>query len=115
MRLELTKHFPFSASYASGGKIYGHNYLLSVTLEIADERSESAIENRIDEELISKMHSKDLGLDVAFLKGVAITDAHLLTAFWPLIEKVVAPSTLVSLELRRDKRTSTRLAPEGRP
>lgn len=105
----LTKYFNFSASFSRGAKVYGHNYLLGVTTAALDELSETGLESRIHQALIQKLESRDLGMHVDFLKGVEISDANLLKAFWPVIESAIRPVGLKRLTLQRDERTQTEL------
>ena len=109
MRYSFTKHFPFSASHESSGKIIGHNYVLGVTVAGAPGRTEEeALERGVRETLIGRLESRDLGLHVDFLKGKDITDENLLRAFADLLSNHLK-QTLVCLTLERDRRTVTTL------
>lgn len=112
MRSQLTKYFPFSASFALAGKVYGHNYVLGITLPALSLPEEAAFEARVRQALIGKLESRDLGLHVDFLKGVEPTDANLLEVFNRILKQALAPLTVNELSLERDKRTITRLRPE---
>ena len=107
MKTLLTKSFSFSASFARGAKIHGHNYVLEVMTDALSASAEAALESNIEAVLIRKIDSRDLGTDVDFLKGVEITDTNLLRAFWPILSEAVAPVALHSLTLHRDRRTRT--------
>jgi len=69
-------------------------------------------EKKIEESLIKKLDSRDLGLHVDFLKGAALNDANLLRIFWGIIKKEIRPAALYSLSLERDGRTKTVMASE---
>ena len=113
MRFRFTKHFPFSASYESSGKIYGHNYILGVTVSAALDRSaEEAFERDVRDVLVSRLESRDLGLHVDFLKGIAITDENLLRVFASILKNRL-PWPLESLTLERDRRTIATLTAEA--
>lgn len=105
MRFTLTKIFHFSASYADGGKVYGHNYTLAVTSDAMSLSEEHRVVENLEERLIKKIGSRDLGLHVDFLKGVALSDQSLLKAFWPIVRECLEPHKLLSLSLERDNRT----------
>ena len=105
MRHTFTKIFCFSASVESHGRVTGHNYKLSVTVDDLEESAEGRFEDAIQKSLIEKVHSRDLGTDVDFLKGQALSDKTLLEAFGGIIQKTVAPLRLRSLTLERDERT----------
>ncbi len=110
-RTKLTKRFPFSASYASNGKVYGHNYVLEATFDYVDPAAEARIEKQIKDSLISKMESKDLGLHVDFLKGVTIREDLLLETFFRIAAAAIAPARILSLSLERDAKTKFTLHP----
>ncbi|MBI4432027.1 MAG: hypothetical protein HY592_00895 [Candidatus Omnitrophica bacterium] len=105
----LTKSFSFSASFARDGKIYGHNYTLEITIDHLSFPDETAMTERVEESLIKKLQSRDLGLHVDFLKGIEIDEKNLLARFWPIVEKAVSPARLYSATLRRDSRTQVTL------
>jgi 6-pyruvoyl-tetrahydropterin synthase len=104
MQVHLTKRFFFSASYSRAARVHAHNYTLGVTVTLPDEDyDESFLEARVRETLVDKVHSRDLGLHVDFLKGCSITELSLVTVFWGIVKKAVAPAELVSLTLEKDK------------
>ena len=105
MKALLTKFFRFSASHAAGEKIYGHNYVLGVTVDALTPAAERSFETAVESALIQRLESRDLGLHVDFLKGIEITDAGLLHAFWKVLEEKIKPARLRSLSLERDSRT----------
>jgi hypothetical protein len=111
MRFEWTKQFGFSSSYADNNRVIGHNYILNLTTEAVDEASELRIESIVQKTLIDKMHSRDLSLDVDFLKGVTISDAALLNIFWKILEKELLPIRILGMSLQRDRRTITKAIP----
>ena len=105
MRHTFTKIFCFSASVESHGRVTGHNYKLGVTVDDLEESVESRFEAALQKSLIDKIHSRDLGADVDFLKGKDLNDKTLLEAFGGVIQKIIAPLSLRSLTLERDERT----------
>jgi 6-pyruvoyl-tetrahydropterin synthase len=107
MEALLTKLFHFSASHALGDKIYGHNYVLGVTVKALSLADEKKFQDGVQSSLIQSLESSDLGLDVDFLKGQEISDENLLRIFWKILEKALSPITLISLSLERDSRTKT--------
>ena len=111
MDVQLTKYFSFSASRESGGRVFGHNFILGVTVDAAGEDAERRLVHSVETGLIRTLESRDLGLDVELLKGGPTSDAELLSAFRPVLEKAAAPQKLRRLTLERDKRTITTLIP----
>ncbi len=109
MDAELTKSFPFSASYARGTRSIGVNFILSVTVAELDEAAENDLEDLVQRDLISKIHTRDLSGDVDFLKGVEITDGSLLRAFWTKLARPLERYGPRRLALQRDSRTVTTL------
>ena len=107
MQPELTKSFPFSASYESEGRAVGRNFTLWVTVDALEEGAEREFEAVIERELVSKLHTRDLSQHVDFLKGVPIRDTELLRVFWGRLSKPLAPYHLKRLALQRDARTMT--------
>lgn len=105
MSLRLTKFFNFSASYETKGRIIGHNYQLAITMEYLNEEDEVRVTQKIQHELIDKIHSRDFGTHVDFLKNKEITDAVLLEVFLKIIEKAVLPVKVLELSLKRDDRS----------
>ena len=106
----VTKIFEFSASHAHADRVVGHNYTLRATFYAPDERTEAGLGEKIEVSLIQKLHSRDLGEHVDFLKGVPLNDPALLKAFWAVLEPAVLPAVLRSLSLERDRRTRWTLA-----
>jgi hypothetical protein len=105
MKAKLSKAFEFSASYSCGKRVMAHNYRLEATWEDVSEQSEPDLDRKIQNALIQKIHSRDLGQDVDFLRGVVLTDVSLLEAFWPVISEAAKPAKLTTLSLERDART----------
>ncbi len=103
--LSLTKSFEFSASYCLGNRVVAHNYRLEATFQNLLEPSAAELELKIQNTLIQKIHSRDLGQDVDFLRGVSLSEISLLKAFWPLIAKTVKPAVLTALSLESDSHT----------
>ena len=101
----LTKYFPFSASFSRGTKIHGHNYLLGVTVPYLGRSEEKTLEEKIHSAVITKVHSKDLGLHTDFFKDSPITEENMLKVFWKIIEREIAPVRLKELSLERDQKT----------
>ena len=101
----LTKLFYFSASFSRGRRVYGHNYTLSVTVRFSEKLDETLMEKKIQKGLIHKIHSRDLGLDVPFLKKIPLTDYYLLKAFFKIISREIHPVRLHGLCLERDSKT----------
>ncbi len=105
MKLTLTKAYEFSASYSSGKRVIAHNYRLIAIFENVAEFSETGLDSNVHSSLIQKIHSRDLGQDVDFLRDVVLSDVSLLKAFWPLVAEAIKPANLVSLSLERDRLT----------
>lgn len=101
----LTKSYDFSASYSSGDRVIAHNYRLTADFKNIPEALERDLDAKIQNVLIRKVHSRDLGQDVDFLRGISLSDTALLKAFWPLIATSAVPGKLLSLSLERDART----------
>ena len=100
-----TKLFYFSASFSKNTEVHGHNYTLAVTLRFSGKLDEVLVEEAIEKALIQKIHSRDLGRDVDFLKNVKITDLNLLKVFSEIISREIRPIRIERLSLRRDPRT----------
>ena len=77
-------------------------------IELAPEEEERFVRT-VESALIQKLESRDLSLDVDFLKGVSISDLNLLKVFWVRITERLAPIRLHAMTLARDKRTRTTL------
>ena len=107
MDAELTKSFAFSASYRSGARSVGANYILSVSLPALDGAAEKEFEGAVQDSLISKLHARDLSENVDFLRGAEMTDAGLLRAFWAVLAGPLAHHRVRRLALQRDARTVT--------
>ncbi len=105
LTVTLAKFFHFSASFSKKGKVYGHNYVLGVTVNGVDNGTETMLINKIESGLIDKINSRDLELHVDFLKGVELTDENILRVFWKIIAALIAPVSLKKLSLERDSRT----------
>lgn len=111
MKVSVTKVFHFSASHASGTRILGKNYVLEITLTAVSPSEESAFEKKVREHLIAQLESRDLGLDVDFLRGIEITDGNLLEIFWRRVKEAAPGIELQSMTLQRDAMTKTALIP----
>lgn len=105
MKSTLTKSFEFSASYSDGSKVFGHNYVLRATFVASDFSEEAGLAEKIDSALIQKIHSRDFGLHVDFLKNTPPNDPARLKVFWEKITQAVQPLRLHSLCLERDRKT----------
>ena len=105
MTATFTKIFEFSASHSAGARVIGRNYALEATFAAPDVETERGLEERIDRALIQKLHSRDLGQHVDFLKGRPLDDLSLLQSFWPVVAQAARPAELQVLALRRDRRT----------
>ena len=110
MKTTVTKSFEFSASYSDAGKVFGHNYVLRATFHSQDATVEHGLSEKIENSLIQKMHSRDLGQDVEFLKNTPPNDLSRLRVFWGVIAEATRPAQLVSLCLERDRRTQWTIA-----
>jgi hypothetical protein len=110
LKATFTKFFEFSSSYAKDGKVWGRNFRLGLTAHPMDEKTEAAFVRAVEEALIKKIHSRDLGLHVDFLKGTDITDLNLLRAFRMVLKEAIVPVMLKSLTLERDANTVTVLS-----
>ena len=110
MIVTLTKTFQFSASHGHNGKVLGHNYTLKATFRAPDAKVEEGLAEKVERSLIQKVHSRDLGEHVDFLKNVALSDPVLLRAFWDVLEPATRPAALRSLTLERDRRTQWTLS-----
>ena len=86
---------------------------MGVTTDSLDDYSEIQFDKKINEALISKLHSRDLSLHVDFLKGAHITDDNLLKIFWGMIKKEIHPMPLHSLSLERDSRSKVVMSREN--
>lgn len=107
MDAELTKGFSFSASYRSGDRSIGRNYILRVTVHALPESEENEFEKTVQNELIEKIHTRDLSDNVDFLKNTAIDDLALLRAFRKRLAASLARFQPKRLTLERDARTET--------
>ena len=111
MRASVTKSFEFSASYSlptpagRSEKVLGHNYVLRATFQAEDASQEHGLDEKINQALIQKMHSRDFGLHVDFLKNVSPSDLSRLKVFWRIITEATRPTRLQSLCLERDRHT----------
>jgi len=101
----FTKLFYFSASFSHGREVHGHNYTLGVTVEYSPKLDEALLAQKIQTSLIDKIHSRDLGLDVDFLKKIPISDYNLLKVFSAVLAREIRPARLHGLFLERDGRT----------
>ena len=109
MKFTFTKYFCFSSSFSKGAQIFGHNYILGVTTDWLEEGDQRIFEKKINEALISKIHSHDLGLHVDYFKNVSIDDRAVLTVFSEIIRGEIAPLELRELTLERDQKTLVRV------
>ena len=112
MKATVTKIFEFSASHSQGGRVLGHNYVLRATFHAVEPSAENGLSEKIDNALIKKIHSRDLG-EVDFLKNTPPEDLPLLRSFWVVITQATRPAQLESLRLERDRRTQWTLASSG--
>src|SRR3989338_5709939 len=112
MRMELTKTFSFSACHTASGRILGRNYLLKIALEWLPEAREKILSDIVRREILSKVHTRDLGEDVFFLKRTEIDDASILKAFWQRLSGPLEDFQVKYLTLQRDSETSTTFWPE---
>ena len=67
----------------------------------------------VDHEIISKVHTHDLGEDVDFLKNIKLDDISLLKAFWKRLSVSLSAFGVKRLTLRRDSETFTTFWPEA--
>jgi hypothetical protein len=75
-----------------------------------DEKTEETFVRTVEEKLVRRVDSKDLGLHVDFLKGWDLTDLGLLHSIKSLLKAAIVPVTLKSLSLERDENTVTVLS-----
>lgn len=101
----LRKSFDFSASYARDRKIISHNYRLVAEIQDLAPQDEKQFSQQMNERLISKVHSCDLGQDVDFLKGLPLDEKALLERFWPIVREISKPGSLSRLTLFTDDHT----------
>lgn len=111
-KARLTRLFYFSASFSRGREVHGHNYTLAVTVDFSTKLDEALLDEKIQRSVISKIHSRDLGADVDFLKKTEITDFNLLNIFSKIISREIKPWKLRGLSLDRDARTRLSVAVE---
>ena len=104
MQFFLTKSFAFSASHTQGGRVFGHNYLLSVTVESSDETAETTLQSAVETNILPRVHSRDL--------GESVTQAGLLKGFWQELAPKLPAMKITSLVLERDPRTRTTFLPD---
>lgn len=109
MKAFVTKFFHFSASHASGTRIFGKNYVLEITLDALPPAKEAEFEKKVFDGLIKRLESRDLGLHVDFLRGVESTDQNLLEAFWRVLKEAAPDLEFRSMTLQRDATTKTTL------
>jgi hypothetical protein len=109
MHAELTKTFAFSACHTDSGKILGRNYLFSITVEWLSADHENTLSAIVHREILSQVHTRDLGEHVEFLKNRPLDDASILEAFWKRLTKPLAKFRVKRLTLQRDSETSTAL------
>lgn len=112
MRTELTKTFAFSACHTHSGRVLGRNYLFKITLEWLPEDREKAVSEIVQREILSKVHTRDLGEDVYFLKKAVIDEASILQAFWQRLSGPLSGFRVKCLTLQRDSETSATFWPE---
>ena len=107
MATELTKFFSFSACHTSSGKVLGRNYRFGITVEWVNQAQEERLIETVRRELISKVHTRDLGENVDFLKNISIDDASLLKEFKKRLSAALMGFNIKRLTLERDSETST--------
>ena len=109
MLTRVTKKFHFSASYKSGERVLGHNYVLGVVTGALNDEEEAALDHKVRRVLIDRIDSRDLGLHVDFLKNIEINEWNILKSFWKLLEPEILPLTLSELFLEKDGRSQVAL------
>ena len=100
-------------SDSKNDKIVGHNYILGVTIKILDGAEEQFLVKMIEDNIIQKIHSRDLGFDVDFFKNSSIGEPFMLERFQTLIENLIKPLSILSLSLERDSNTIFTLSKTG--
>ncbi|MBI3315410.1 MAG: hypothetical protein HYZ87_00325 [Candidatus Omnitrophica bacterium] len=91
--------------------MHAHNYTLNVTVDASDaDGLEERLTRQVREALIDKVHSRDLGLHVDFLKGSTINELNLTTVFWGIVKKAISPVKLLSLTLEKDSHSQLTLS-----
>ena len=113
MNITLTKKFPFSASFKSKDRLVSHNYTLSVSTACPNEGWGRTLESKVRESLICHIDSRDLGLDVDFLKNIEMTEMNILKIFWGRLQNVIQPTQLILLSLESDAHTQWSLSKEA--
>ena len=91
----------------------GRNYLLKIALEWLPEDREKELSEIVHREILSKVHTRDLGEDVYFLKKAVIDDTSILEAFWQRLSGPLSGFRVKHLILQRDSETSTTFWPES--
>jgi hypothetical protein len=110
MKSAFTKFFRFSASYSKNGKIWGRNFRLGLTTHPMDEKTEETFVRIVEEKLIRRIDSRDLGLHADFLKIAEWSDMGILRAIKTFLREEIIPVTLKTLALERDENTITVLS-----
>ena len=106
----FTKRFKFSASYEQGDKIFGHNYILSITVDDISQTQEQKLCDVVEKRILSKVHSRDMSLHVDFLRGVDITERNLLKEFYSQISPEINFCVIKEMSLDRDETTHLRMS-----
>ena len=115
MNLTLEIQFPFSACFdEAGGGLAAHNYSLRLLTEPLARADEKRLRTAVDDGLIRRIASRDLGRDVDFLKGKPLTESVVLSEFHKRIEPLIAPSPVLRLSLERADGTRLTLVPDAR-
>jgi hypothetical protein len=115
MSATLEIAFPFSACFdEAGGGLAAHNYTLRLMTRPLPRADEKKLRERIDEKLIRRIGSRDLGKDVDFLKGQKLTESVVLAEFLKVIASAISPQPVFRLSLERADGTRLTLVPDER-
>lgn len=114
MTKELTKFFSFSACHTVSGRVLGRNYRFGITVEWVSQDQEDRLVAIVQREVIAKVHSRDLGESVDFLKNIRIDDGSLLESFEKRLSALLSDFKVIRLVLERDSETAAVLFPAGR-
>lgn len=115
MSATLEIAFPFSACFddADGG-LAAHNYTLRLMTKPLPRPEEKKLRERVEDHLIAKLASRDLGKDVDFLKGKKLTEAVVLSECQRVLQRALSPQPVYRLSLERADGTRLTWVPDER-
>lgn len=115
MNVTLELAFPFSACFDdAGGGLAAHNYTLRIVTEPLALPEEKRLRDCVDDKLIRRVASRDLGKDVDFLRGKKMTEPAVLAEFFRVVASAIAPVPVYRLCLERGDGTRLTMAPDER-